>query len=188
MRVADSEVLFSGPLPEVTAKTLSFIEWGLLFQSACSLGIASSAIRAVLAFHADRPAYGGKMLHLGHIHGRIAELAAHVHAARRLVLAAMRQKSAGADATILCRLAKAYTSELSVRVAVEAVRLHGSAGVRPGWPAERILRDSLPNFYGGQSSDMLRDIAVGSRLGAAVFATPTVDWLAASGFGGASSL
>ena len=188
VRVADSEVLFSGPLPEVTAKTLSFIEWGLLFQSACSLGIASSAIRAVLAFHAGRPAYGGKMLHLGHIHGRIAELAAHVHAARRLVLAAMRQKSAGADATSLCRLAKAYTSELSVRVAVEAVRLHGSAGVRPGWPAERILRDSLPNFYGGQSSDMLRDIAVGSRLGAAVFATPTVDWLAASGFGGASSL
>jgi len=105
------------------------------------------------------PAYEGKMLHLGHVHGRIAELAAHVHAARRLVLAAMRRKSAGADATSVCRLAKAYTSELSVRVAVEAVRLHGSAGVRPGWPAERILRDSLPNFYGGQSSDYVEYIA-----------------------------
>ncbi len=183
VRVADTEVMYSGTFPEATAQTLGFIEWGLLFQSACSLGIATAALRATVDFQGNRPAYGGKMLHLAHVHGRLAEFAAHVHAGRRLVLAAMRRKMAGGDATSLCRLAKAYTSELSVRVAVESVRLHGSAGVRPGWAAERILRDSLPNYYGGQSSDMLRDVAVGARMGVAALATPAVDWIAASGFG-----
>ncbi len=183
VRFEASDVLFSGSLETVTGMTLAFIEWGLLFQCACSIGLADATLRSALAFQEGRPAYGGEMLHLAHVHGRLAEMRAQIDAARLLAWEALRLKSRGGEAGHLCRLAKIHTSEMAVRVAVESVRLHGSAGIRPSWPAARILRDTLPNFYGGQSSDVLRDMAVAPKVGANAFATPSIAWIAERGFG-----
>jgi alkylation response protein AidB-like acyl-CoA dehydrogenase len=66
---------------------------------------------------------------------------------------------------------------MAVQVAIDAIRLHGSAGIRKDYPVERILRDSLGSFYAGMSSDVLRDLLVAPLLDVDPFAKPSLEWL-----------
>ncbi len=128
------------------------------------------------------------MLHLAHrIHGRLAEMRAQIDAAWLLAWEAGPAEVAGERRGHLCRLlAKIHTSEMAVRVSRWSPFVSTAArgaGVRRGRRRGSSARDTLPNFYGGQSTDVLRDMAVAPKVGANAFATPSIAWIAERGFG-----
>jgi butyryl-CoA dehydrogenase len=175
--LAEEDILVSGPISKMMPAVLEFIEWGLLFQSCCSVGLAEAALGSTVRFHTGREAYGGPMLALQNIHGKLAEMRMQIDAGRLLTWEALGLKAAGKDTGRKCQMAKIYTSELAVQVAIDAIRLHGSAGIRKDYPVERILRDSLGSFYAGMSSDVLRDVLVAPLLDVDPFAKPSLEWL-----------
>ncbi len=177
VEVPPEDVLVVGPVQAVLGAVLGTIDWGLLFQSSCSLGLAEAALASTLAFHTGRQAYGRPTLEIQNIHGKLGEMRSQIDAARLLVVEALAHKAAGREAGRLCRMAKIYSSELTVRLAIDAIRLHGSAGIRADYPVERVLRDSLGSFYAGMSSDVLRDALAAPLLGLDPFAPPSLEWL-----------
>lgn len=55
---------------------------------------------------------------------------------------------------------KPYATEMAVR----AVQIHGSRGLTPGHPVERLYRDAPMNVIGGFASNRLREL-VAQQLG-----------------------
>jgi alkylation response protein AidB-like acyl-CoA dehydrogenase len=76
---------------------------------------------------------------------------------------------------------KPYATEMAVRATQRAVQIHGSWGLTPGHPVERLYRDAPMNVIGGFASNRLREL-VAQEFGL----TPTYqafDWLSSTGLG-----
>jgi hypothetical protein len=69
---------------------------------------------------------------------------------------------------------------MAVRVTQAAVQIHGSWGLTPGRPVERLYRDAPMNVIGGFTSNRLREL-VADSMGMDISAYQEFDWLAGTG-------
>lgn len=81
----------------------------------------------------------------------------------------------------LIGMLKPYATEMAVRITQKAIQIHGSWGLTPGYPIERLYRDAPMHIIGGFASNRLREV-VAAHLG-----LPTTyrdfDWLSPTGLG-----
>ena len=81
----------------------------------------------------------------------LADMAMQVHASRLMVYHAAALVDRGASATSLeSSMAKCFASDTAMKVATDAVQIHGGYGYTREYPVERFMRDAkITQIYEG---------------------------------------
>lgn len=149
--------------------------WMIAGYLGAYLGIAQSIIRFATDFvDADATRRESAV-----VRAELAELVVQVDAARALVHSAAElidEKKGSVEANTAVHAAKYFIGETVPRLAVGAVRLCGSAGLRRTKPLERLLRESMFCSVMPAKPDDCLDYIGKAVLGFNMFHAHTVDW------------
>jgi alkylation response protein AidB-like acyl-CoA dehydrogenase len=72
----------------------------------------------------------------------LADMSTQIEAGRRLYRHAAALRDAGEDYGMQAAQAKLFCTDTAMRVAIDAVQLHGGYGYVTEYPAERFMRDA----------------------------------------------
>ena len=106
------------------------------------VGIAQGAMEKAISHAKTREQFGDTLSSLQTIQFKIAEMATRIQAARNLVFEAAFRLDRGKPDHKLTAMAKLFAGETGVRVAEEAVQIHGGYGYMGDYDVERFYRDA----------------------------------------------
>lgn len=138
-RIPDSQRL--GQVGDGFKQALKILDGGRISIAALSLGTALGAYEHALAYAQERQQFNQPIMNFQSISFKIADMATEIEAAKLLVYQAADLKDAGLPVTKQAAMAKYYASEVSVRVANEAVQIFGGYGFTKDFPVEKFYRD-----------------------------------------------
>jgi alkylation response protein AidB-like acyl-CoA dehydrogenase len=110
--------------------------------AALAVGTAQGALEKAMAHVKQRKAFGGRLANLQIVQAKIAEMATLLEAGRSLLYRAALSVDAGEIDPALVAMAKWYTCEVAVKVADEAIQLHGGYGILKEYGVEHYWRDA----------------------------------------------
>lgn len=139
-RISDDNRL--GPVGDGFIQSMKILDGGRISIGALSLGIAKGAYEASLQYSKERVQFGKPISHFQGISFKLADMATEIEAAELMVHKAAFLKNAGKPVTTQSAMAKMYASEVCVKVANEAVQIHGGYGYTKDFPVEKFYRDS----------------------------------------------
>lgn len=155
--------------------------WGWLFISISAIAIAESALTRSVEHARAQVTFGRPLAHMEGVQSALAEMRTEIDAARLLAYRCAWHRTEGRLVQDLVGMLKPYATEMAVRTTQRAVQIHGSWGLTPGYPVERLYRDAPMTVIGGFASNRLREL-VAQELGL----PPTYqefDWLSPTGLG-----
>jgi alkylation response protein AidB-like acyl-CoA dehydrogenase len=127
------------------------------------VGIARGALDAALEYSTVREQFGRQLSSFQAIRHKLADMGTEVEAARLLTLKAAVRKDRGMQTTLESSMAKVYASEVAVRVAEEAIQIHGGYGYTKDYPVERMFRDAkLTQIFEG--TNQIQRLVIARRL------------------------
>jgi alkylation response protein AidB-like acyl-CoA dehydrogenase len=163
---ATGEVLFSdcrlpqsqllGRAGEGFVDSLRTLDGGRISIAALSIGIAQGAFEAALKYSKHRKQFGRFISEFQSIQHKLTDMAMGIEAARLLTYCAGVRKDAGKRVTKESAMAKLFASEMAVRVADEAVQIHGGYGFIKDYPVEKFYRDVKLCTIGEGTSEIQR--------------------------------
>jgi butyryl-CoA dehydrogenase len=131
---------------------MSTLDGGRIGIAAQALGIARGALEAAVSYAKERKTFGRPIGEHQGIQFKLADMATELDAARLLTWRAALLKQAGARYSAEAAMAKLMASEVSVRVAKDAVQIFGGYGYMKEYPVERAYRDAkITEIYEGTS-------------------------------------
>ncbi len=117
-----------------------------------ALGIASGAMELAIAYSKERQAFGKPINQHQAIAFKLADMATEVEASRLLCLQAAWLKDQKKNFDKESAMAKFYASKTAMKVATEAVQIHGGNGFVKEYHVERLMRDAkITQIYEGTS-------------------------------------
>jgi len=139
---------------------------GRLAVAAMCLGIAQGSLDAALKYAAVRTQFGREIAGFQGVQFLVADISIGVHTARSIVYDAMHAFVAGdPESSRLAAIAKTYASDVAMRVASDAVQVHGGAGYVRDFPVEMFLRDAkIGQLYEG-TNQILRMVIARTYFG-----------------------
>jgi alkylation response protein AidB-like acyl-CoA dehydrogenase len=141
---------------------------GRVMVSAISLGLARAALEDSVRYSHEREAFGKPIANFQLIQGKIADMTAHIEAARLLVANTASLLDREEPAELEAAVTKLFTSEMATRAAMEAIQIHGGYGYLKEYNVERYMRDAKLCEIGEGTSEILRVLiahSVARRLG-----------------------
>lgn len=135
---------------------LKILDGGRISIAALSVGIAQGAYEAALRYARERHAFGRPIAEFQATQWKLADMATQIEAARLLTWRAAALKDAGKRTTRESAMAKLYASEIAVKVAEEAIQIHGGYGYTKDYPAEKFWRDAKLCTIGEGTSEIQR--------------------------------
>jgi hypothetical protein len=142
---------------------LQILDGGRISIAALGVGMARGAFEAALAYSKERKQFDRPIASFQAIQWKLADMATEIAAARLLVYRAADMKDRGEDVNIASAMAKLYASEVAVRVANEAVQVHGGYGYTKDYPVEKFYRDAKICTIGEGTSEIQR-LVIARRL------------------------
>ncbi|HEU0139847.1 MAG TPA: acyl-CoA dehydrogenase [Bryobacteraceae bacterium] len=121
--------------------SLRILDGGRISIAALSVGLAQGAYDAALGYSKQRKQFGRPISEFQAIQFKLADMATSIDAARLLVYRAAWMKDHGHRVTRESAMAKLFASEIAVRVADEALQIHGGYGFIKDYPVEKFYRD-----------------------------------------------
>jgi alkylation response protein AidB-like acyl-CoA dehydrogenase len=118
------------------------LDGGRLGIAACAVGLARRALEEAVAFARERRQFGQPVIRFEGVSFLLADMATEVEAARALTLEVARRRDAGAAGPADCAMAKLFASEAAMRVATDAVQVHGGYGYTEDFVVERLMREA----------------------------------------------
>jgi alkylation response protein AidB-like acyl-CoA dehydrogenase len=137
-------------------QAMKVLDGGRISIAALSLGIAKGAYEASLQYAQERQQFGKPISRFQGISFKLADMATEIEASELLTRKAGRLKDAGENSTKLSAMAKLYASETAVRVADQAVQIHGGYGYIKEFPVEKFYRDAKLCTIGEGTSEIQR--------------------------------
>ena len=132
--------------------TMQVLDAGRIGIAALAVGLAQGAYEASVRYARERMAFGRPIGAFQAIQWKLADMRTEIDAAHLLCLRAATRKEKGLPFSREASMAKAFASETAVKVANEAVQIHGGYGYIREFPAERHLRDArVTMIYEGTS-------------------------------------
>jgi acyl-CoA dehydrogenase len=114
------------------------------------VGIAQGAMEKAISHAKTREQFGNTLASFQTTQFKIAEMATRIQAARNLVFEAAFRLDSGKPDHKLTAMAKWFAGEIGVRVAEEAVQIHGGYGYMGDYDVERFYRDAkIIDIYEG---------------------------------------
>jgi alkylation response protein AidB-like acyl-CoA dehydrogenase len=128
------------------------IDGGRIGIAAQALGIARASLEASVAYAKERRSFGVPIGQHQMIQWMLADMATAVDAARLLTWRAASLKDRGEPYGTASAMAKLFASETAMRVATDAIQVHGGYGYMKDYPVERFFRDAkITQIYEGTS-------------------------------------
>ena len=137
---------------------MQVLDGGRISIAAMGVGMAQGAYEHALKYAKDRKQFGKLLSEFQAIRFKLADMATEIEAARLLTLRAAELKQSGKRTTKESSMAKLYSSEVAVRVANEAVQIHGGYGFIKEFPVEKYYRDVKLCTIGEGTSEIQRMI------------------------------
>jgi alkylation response protein AidB-like acyl-CoA dehydrogenase len=134
--------------------SLRILDGGRISIAALAVGAAQGAFEAALQYSKQRKQFGRFISEFQAIQHKLADMATDIEAARLLTLRAAQLKDSGITVTKESSMAKLFASETAVRVANEAVQIHGGYGFIKDYPVEKFYRDSKLCTIGEGTSEI----------------------------------
>jgi alkylation response protein AidB-like acyl-CoA dehydrogenase len=131
-----------GPRGEGLHQFLTILDGGRISVAALGLGLAQGAYELALAYARTRQQFGRAISRFQAIQFKLADMATEIAAGRALTYRAAWLKDAGRPFAQEAAIAKLYTAELAVRVANEALQVHGGYGYMDEYAISRFYRDA----------------------------------------------
>ncbi len=147
--------------------------------------LAQGAYEAALKYSKQRKQFGRFISEFQAIQNKLADMATEIEAARLLTYRAGWMKDQGQRVTKESSMAKLFSSEIAVRVANEAVQIHGGYGFIKDYPVEKFYRDVKLCTIGEGTSEIQRLVIARQLL---KIVTDWTDWARLSEIRGRRSL
>ena len=128
---------------EALKNTLSLFERSRVFVAGQGVGLARRALEEATRYAKERRQHGKAIAGHQLIAAMLAEMATGVDAARLLVYRAASMIEAGVPAEMEAAMAKYFATETAVKVARQAVQIHGAAGVSTEFLVEKLAREAI---------------------------------------------
>lgn len=132
--------------------------------AAQAVGVAQGALDYAIGYVKERKQFGKAIAEFQGIEFMLADMGMQVEAARQLTYAAAgRSERQEKDLTFFGAAAKAFASDVAMKVTVDAVQLLGGYGFTRDYPVERMMRDAkITQIYEG--TNQVQRIVMGRQL------------------------
>jgi alkylation response protein AidB-like acyl-CoA dehydrogenase len=131
-----------GAVGEGFIQSMKILDGGRISIAALSLGIAKGAFDASVKYAKERKQFGKPIGTFQGISFMLADMATEIEAASLITHQAGEDKNQGKNVTQIGAMAKLFASEACVKVANNAVQIHGGYGFTKDFPVEKFFRDS----------------------------------------------
>ncbi len=120
--------------------------------AAGAVGLARRAMDEAINYSQTRKTFGQPIAAYQGVSFMIADMAKDIEAARMLVWRAAWEIDQGRRNTKFAAFAKAFAADMAMRVATDAVQVHGGYGYSSEYPVEKLMRDAkIYQIYEGTS-------------------------------------
>jgi alkylation response protein AidB-like acyl-CoA dehydrogenase len=153
-RLAPEQLI--GQLNDGFVASLKVLDGGRISIAALSIGMAQGAFDAALKYSKLRKQFGRPISEFQAIQHKLVDMAVDIDAARLLNYRAAWMLDRGLRVTRESAMAKLFASEAAVRIAGEAVQIHGGYGFIKDYPVEKFYRDVKLCTIGEGTSEIQR--------------------------------
>jgi len=153
-RLAEEQLL--GTLNHGFVDSLKVLDGGRISIAALSIGMAQGAYDAALKYSKLRKQFGRPISEFQAIQHKLVDMAMELDAARLLNYRAGWMLDRGMRVTRESAMSKLFASEAAVRIANEAVQIHGGYGFIKDYPVEKFYRDVKLCTIGEGTSEIQR--------------------------------
>ena len=143
-----------GEVGEGFKQALAILDGGRISIASLALGIAKGAYEASLQYSQEREQFDKAISSFQAISFKLADMATEIQAADLLTLKACDLKQRKMPVSKVAAMAKYYASEVSVKVATDAVQIFGGYGYTKDFPVEKYYRDSKLCTIGEGTSEI----------------------------------
>lgn len=143
-----------GEVGEGFKQALAVLDGGRISIASLALGIAKGAYEAALQYSQERYQFDKPISSFQAISFKLADMATEIQAAELLTLEACDLKQNKKSVSKVAAMAKYYASEVSVKVANDAVQIFGGYGYTKDFPVEKFYRDSKLCTIGEGTSEI----------------------------------
>ncbi|MCB9366994.1 MAG: acyl-CoA dehydrogenase [Calditrichaeota bacterium] len=145
---------------------MTALDSGRIGIAAQAIGLAQGALEEAVKYSKIREQFGQAIAEFQATQFKLADMEMMTEAARLLNYSAARRKDSGQRFSHEAAMAKLYASDIVMKVAMEAVQIHGGNGYLKDFPVERMLRDAkVTEIYEG-TSEIQRTIIARNLLNA----------------------
>jgi alkylation response protein AidB-like acyl-CoA dehydrogenase len=134
------------------------LEIGRIQVASRALGVGRAALEDSLRYAQQRESFGKPIWQHQSVGNYLADMATTLTAARQLVLYAARRYDSGARADLEAGMAKLFASETAMKIALDAVRIHGGYGYSTEFDVERYFRDAPLMIVGEGTNEIQRNV------------------------------
>lgn len=145
-------------------QALKVLDGGRISIGALSLGIAKGAYEAALKYAKERVQFGKPISEFQAISFKLADMATEIEASELLLHKAASMKDNNQRMTKIGAMAKMYASEACVKIASDAVQIHGGYGYTKDFPVEKFYRDSKLCTIGEGTTEIQKVVIARSIL------------------------
>lgn len=139
-RIPDANRL--GEVGDGFIQSMKVLDGGRISIGALSLGVSKGAYEAALKYSKERVQFGKPISEFQGISFKLADMATEIEASELLLHKAAFLKNEGRPMTKLSAMSKMYASEVCVKIANDAVQIHGGYGYTKDFPVEKFYRDA----------------------------------------------
>jgi alkylation response protein AidB-like acyl-CoA dehydrogenase len=136
--------------------SLRILDGGRISIAALAVGMAQGAYDAALRYSKLRKQFGRPISEFQAIQHKLVDMATDIDASRLLIYRAAWMLDHGQRVTRESAMAKLFASEAAVRIANEAVQIHGGYGFIKDYPVEKFYRDVKLCTIGEGTSEIQR--------------------------------
>jgi alkylation response protein AidB-like acyl-CoA dehydrogenase len=140
------------------AQMMRGLEIGRIQVASRALGVGRAALEDSLRYAQQRETFGKPIWQHQSVGNLLADMATSLTAARQLVMYAARRYESGRRADLEAGTAKLFASETAMKIALDAVRIHGGHGYSTELDVERYFRDAPLMIVGEGTNEIQRTV------------------------------
>lgn len=134
------------------------LEIGRIQVASRAVGVGQAALEDAVRYAQERESFGKQIWQHQSVGNLLADMATQVTAARQLVQYAARRYDTGQRADMEAGMAKLFASETAMKVALDAIRVHGGYGYSTEFDVERYFRDAPLMIVGEGTNEIQRGV------------------------------
>jgi butyryl-CoA dehydrogenase len=162
-RIPASAILGGAP-GKGFSQMMKGLETGRIQVASRALGVATAALEDALAYSQQRESFGQPIWKHQAVGHYLADMATKLTAARQLTFHAADRYDDGERADMEAGMAKLFSSEVAMEIALNAVRIHGGYGYSTEYDVERYFRDAPLMIVGEGTNEIQRNVIAGQLV------------------------
>jgi alkylation response protein AidB-like acyl-CoA dehydrogenase len=153
-----ASTLLGGVPGEGFPQMMRGLEIGRIQVASRALGVGQAALDDSVRYAQERESFGKQIWEHQSVGNYLADMVTSLTAARQLIMYAARCYDSGRRADMEAGMAKLFASETAMKIALDAVRIHGGYGYSTEFDVERYFRDAPLMIVGEGTNEIQRNV------------------------------